>query len=257
MKFSQEIRLGTSVELCEKILRIDEFLKEYWGYSIFKVSDLSTGVLDNRQFIQQLSSIQDKESIDLFAFLDIKDFEELKKSDYQCTPRKAEIFSFCITKDIINVNFYNSDEGMQRECQFYKIVDRFKETIEQPIPLVRIFRCKDGTINVMCHHRSKEGKIGFSFSSDKNEEADCLFIYWVDFEIIRSSIVEGFNISCRGTDVFDNTSCNEINKSGCIHIIESLRNKTLSCNKEKAFVEYITNWFEKQTDKMVCVFGNL
>lgn len=259
MKFSETVNVDVTLSLKEKILRIEEFLKEYWGSGKFKVALSDSNMFDNKNLIAQSEILLQQEISNIYAFLNYADYEELKTNTYQCTPRRTEVFGFNIKNETIEFNFYNSDEGKQRERQFQKIVDKFKATIKESVPSVRTFLSKYGSLEVMCHHRSREGFIGFTFSPQPNGIDNRIFIYWEDFEILRAAIVEGYNFGQNNTDSFDDTSRNFISKEGCMHIVTSLKNSSRGCDKEKAFVKYICDWFEQQIseNKGVYIIGNL
>lgn len=243
MKYKTTITKSNGFDINQTVLKLDEFLKDYWGsekyYIIFDNDiEMNTDIFEN--------NINFQTSFSFFGFIEKSNFLYLQEHDYSITPLRTEIFRFLITTNYLEINFYNSFTTNEREKQFYKIIENIKTAITKDLPLIRLKVVNDHLTDVRYKYRKREGKVGFKFSSSNKEESnkyeDSIFIYWSDFEYLRPYIYQIYP-----KDDFDNTSWNTISKSDWIKITDSLKNYNTDGNlKLSAFYNYIIQWSEAQ-----------
>ena len=263
MRYRAIITIDTELNIKETILRLDEFLKEYWGIETYYITNQENRILRNTAIFD--TGMKTIKFFPLYyAFRKIEDHNYLQKNGYNTTPPKVELFSFIVKVGNIEVDFYNSFETNEREQQFYKIVENIKKVLEVPLPLVRLYIINRYSTKVMYKYRRNEAKVGFYLipASDirdfKNTES--IFIHWCDFTYLRPFIEQAYPQQWEnGESCFDNTSQNYIRKDEWEKILNNLKSYKTNNSKLSSFYNYIVKWVEKELMEAnyISIYGNL
>ena len=260
MKYKAVITPAEGLDISRTILKLDEYLKEYWGEEVYHIQTGESRVLRNTDLFD--FDIKIEQPFDFYGSKDKTDFQYLKEHDYKLSPAKTEIFRFIVTPDYVEVYFYNSFITNERERQFYKIVENIKTALKKDLPLVRTKVIHKYLTDVMYRYRRNEGKVGFSLcpSIDGENYKSSLFIFWSDFAYLRAFIYQVYPQRWNGgEDSFDNTSWNDIRKEEWLQILNNMKSYTTNDIKLSAFYSFIINWVEEQLKwaSYICIWGNL
>lgn len=205
MKYSTIIPICTNQSLASHLLKIDEFLKEYWGSAQFFIYTKESGIIAEPNF-SDLFFDGSFRTLQFFAFKSPDEYEYLCRENHVIThDKKSEVFCFTIDAVKIEVCFYNCFETDERFRQFDKIISDLKQVLSNDLPLVRTRASTNGRVmSVMYKYRRNEGKTGFSFDPVDDEDAyynndnPSLFIYSSDFEYIKPFILSIFPRRLKG-----------------------------------------------------------
>lgn len=251
MKHQAQCYVDEAIEAKEVGARIIEFLKEYWGFDEIQLRYLESDQVD----------------LTFFAFWNLDDYRALQATNFCKTPYRKEVFRFDIKDTCLTISYFNGFDNNEREKQFERIVSLIEKAIREPVPPFRIRTISPYLADVMYRYRRKDGKIGFLFSPTSYGSkygkvcGNSIFIYWDDFEYLRKTIIEGFDLTDTDKEGFDNTSCNQIQKAGCEFIINHLRNYKTENPNLLAFVNYVASWIEDSLSKDdaygILIDGNL
>ncbi|MDU1891793.1 MAG: hypothetical protein E6767_13990 [Dysgonomonas sp.] len=262
MQYKITITPNANASITQIALRLDEYLKEYWGSGIYYIRLISDRIFRNIDLFEPGMNWQEQ-SLNFYAFQKVEDYKFLQKSDYSITPPKVEIFGFHLKQNYIEVRFYNSFENNERERQFYKIAENIKAALKTDIPLVRIYPRDEYCTEVMHKYRKSEGRIGFELIPTsifgEIKACDYIFIYWSDFAYLRPFIKKVYPQKWNKDDIFDDTSSNFINKNEWSQILVNIKQYKTNDVRLSAFFTYIAEWIENQLSwaNYICIYGNL
>jgi len=260
MKYKAVITPAEGFNISGAILKLDEFLKEYWGEEVYYIRTNENRIVRNTD--QFDFDIKIEQSFDFYGFRYKNDFQYLQEHEYNLSPAKSEIFRFTVTATYVEVCFYNSFDSNERERQFYKIVENIKAALKIDLPLIRTKIVHEYLTDVMYKYRRNEGKVGFSLcpSVDGDNYKSSIFIFWSDFAYLRAFIYQVYPQRWDGgEDSFDNTSWNDIQKEEWRQILINMKNYKTNDRKLSAFYTFIINWIEEQLKwaNYICIWGNL
>lgn len=262
MRYKTVITQAEGFNISLTILKLDEYLKEYWGEEVYYITTKGNSILRNTDLFGFDIKIQS--SFSFFGFRDKNNYQYLQEHDYNLSPAKAEMFSFTVTTNYVEVSFFNSFSTNERERQFYKIVENIKAALKKDLPLIRTHIVHEYLTHIMCKYRRSEGKIGFNFipSVDKRDYKayDSIFIFWSDFAYLRPFIYQVYPKRWNGEeDCFDDTGWNDIHKNEWLLILDNLKSYKTNDIKLSVFYAFIIEWIEEQLKwaEYICIWGNL